>query len=74
MLVFAEYNSNCNDQIGDVAGYLVHKEYLPVLEMHFGDTGTLTDTKIGYHMLGKLECFGDSESPVNRCRHFAQYS
>lgn len=40
-------------------GYLVHKDYLPVMELHFGDTGTVTDTKVGQHKLGPLECFGD---------------
>ncbi|KAK7092596.1 neurexin-4-like isoform X2 [Littorina saxatilis] len=40
-------------------GYLVHKNYLPVLELHFGDTGVVTDNKLARHKLGKLECFGD---------------
>ncbi|KAK7477015.1 hypothetical protein BaRGS_00031695, partial [Batillaria attramentaria] len=40
-------------------GYLVHKDYLPVMELHFGDTGTVTDSKLGRHKLGPLECFGD---------------
>jgi hypothetical protein len=44
-----------------VAGYLVHKEYLPVLELHFGDTGTIADEKVGIHKLGKLECTGDGK-------------
>ncbi|ESO94302.1 hypothetical protein LOTGIDRAFT_118711, partial [Lottia gigantea] len=40
-------------------GYLVHKEYLPVIELHFGDTGTVTDNKLGAHLLKELECEGD---------------
>ncbi|XP_041371694.1 neurexin-4-like [Gigantopelta aegis] len=40
-------------------GYLVHKDFLPVLELHFGDTGTVTDTKVASHKLGILECTGD---------------
>ena len=39
----------------------MHKEYLPVMELHLGDTGTVTDTKIARHKLGKLECTGDGE-------------
>lgn len=42
------------------SGFLRHKEYLPVLELHFGDTGTVTDNKIGEHQLGKLKCEGDN--------------
>ena len=45
------------------SGYLVHKEYLPVLELHFGDTGTVTDTKMAQHKLDPLQCFGDGEYP-----------
>ncbi|XP_005094025.2 neurexin-4 [Aplysia californica] len=42
-------------------GYLVHKEYLPVLELHLGDTGTTTtDNKWAEHKIGELECFGDN--------------
>lgn len=39
----------------------MHKEYLPVMELRFGDTGTLTDTKVAKHKLDPLECRGDSE-------------
>jgi hypothetical protein len=50
-----------------VAGYLVHKEYLPVLELHFGDTGTIADEKVGIHKLGKLECTGDGKCCAFLC-------
>lgn len=43
-------------------GYLTHKEHLPVMELRFGDTGTLTDEKWGRHLLGPLRCVGDSKS------------
>lgn len=66
----------CNCDAGLAAqtsdkGYLEHKEYLPVLELHFGDTGTVTDKKIGYHLLNELLCEGDSKclrvgSSINR--------
>ncbi|XP_059162405.1 neurexin-4-like [Physella acuta] len=41
-------------------GYLQHKEYLPVLELRFGDTGSTTDDKWAEHEIGELECFGDN--------------
>lgn len=41
-------------------GLLMHKDYLPVLELHFGDTGTSVDNSVGYFELGNLECDGDS--------------
>ncbi|XP_050406137.1 neurexin-4 [Patella vulgata] len=40
-------------------GYLVHKDYLPVIELHFGDTGSVTDRKVAHHRVGELECTGD---------------
>ncbi|KAK3612149.1 hypothetical protein CHS0354_016528 [Potamilus streckersoni] len=46
---------NTNDQ-----GLLQHRDYLPVLEMYFGDTGTINDNKVGQHMLGELKCAGDN--------------
>ncbi|XP_029633411.1 neurexin-4 [Octopus sinensis] len=53
---------NCDSNLPDQtdSGYLEHKDYLPVLEMHFGDTGTVTDNKFGKHKLGKLMCKGDN--------------
>ncbi|GAB1600199.1 neurexin-4-like [Argonauta hians] len=42
------------------SGFLQHKDYLPVLELRFGDTGTVTDNKFGKHKLGKLVCEGDN--------------
>lgn len=57
-------SETCNCDAGQLLqtsdkGYLVHKDYLPVLELHMGDTGTVTDTKSGAHRVGKLECEGD---------------
>ncbi|PVD37242.1 hypothetical protein C0Q70_04237 [Pomacea canaliculata] len=52
-------DAGLNEQMSD-KGYLVHKEYLPVMELRFGDTGTLTDTKVAKHKLDPLECRGDN--------------
>ena len=42
-------------------GYLEHKEYLPVLEVHLGDTGSsTTDNKWSEFEVGELECRGDN--------------
>ncbi|KAJ8307535.1 hypothetical protein KUTeg_015619 [Tegillarca granosa] len=41
-------------------GQLVHKEYLPVYEVHFGDTGDVTDGRNGQYRVGKLICTGDN--------------
>ena len=38
------------------SGLLVQKEYLPVSELRFGDTGLAEEE--GYHTLGKLLCWG----------------
>lgn len=37
---------------GDIKG----KEYLPVKQLRFGDTGTLYDDKRGKYFLGSLKC------------------
>ena len=38
-------------------GYLFDKSSLPVLRVHFGDTGTLNASdKMGYYTLGELVC------------------
>lgn len=37
---------------GDIRG----KEYLPVKQLRFGDTGTLYDDKRGKYLLGSLKC------------------
>ena len=42
-------------------GYLKHKEHLPVMELRFGDTGTIGDHKKGFWSLGALRCSGDSK-------------
>ncbi|KAL5009720.1 hypothetical protein ScPMuIL_012025 [Solemya velum] len=41
-------------------GQLVHKDFLPVIELHFGDTGTVNDMKSGQYELGELKCQGDN--------------
>ena len=53
---------NC-DQNEDLwtgdSGYLADKSTLPVSELRFGDTGKLNEyNEIGYHTLGKLQCWG----------------
>lgn len=54
---------NCDSKLNETdEGQIQHKDYLPILELHFGDTGTAVDDKIGYHKVDKLECRGDSES------------
>ncbi|XP_067118994.1 neurexin-4 isoform X3 [Centruroides vittatus] len=40
-------------------GEIIQKEYLPVRQLRFGDTGLTTDNKKGRYMLGPLECSGD---------------
>ena len=51
--------------------YLRHKEHLPVMELRFGDTGTIQDTKSGEHRLGPLRCTGDSMSCHPALQNFA---
>ena len=55
----AEENCNCasNDEVWRFdEGYLRDSSSLPVLRMHFGDTGS--DKEEAYHILGKLVCYG----------------
>lgn len=53
---------NCDSKLNETdEGQIQHKDYLPILELHFGDTGTAVDDKIGYHKVDKLECRGDSK-------------
>ena len=51
---------NCDGAQGNKweedSGLLVQKEYLPVSELGFGDTGSASEE--GYHTLGKLLCWG----------------
>lgn len=53
---------NCDANIvnGFDGGNIVHKDYLPIMELYFGDTGTVNDNKIGKYKVGELECEGDS--------------
>ncbi|XP_032688940.1 neurexin-4 isoform X2 [Odontomachus brunneus] len=41
------------------SGYIMEKEYLPVKQLRFGDTGTPVDEKEGRYRLGPLICEGD---------------
>ncbi|XP_070535505.1 contactin-associated protein-like 2 isoform X2 [Ptychodera flava] len=51
-------NCDRDDNIEAVdSGDLIDKEYLPVVQLRFGDT--LGANSIGYHELGKLKCKGD---------------
>lgn len=40
--------------------YLDYKSDLPVLQVRFGDTGTMTDNKKAQYQVGPLECYGDN--------------
>lgn len=42
-------------------GDITEKEYLPVKQLHFGDTGTPLDEKEGRYSLGPLICEGDGK-------------
>jgi len=42
-------------------GDITEKEYLPVKQLRFGDTGTPLDEKEGRYTLGPLVCEGDGE-------------
>ncbi|XP_053372962.1 neurexin-4-like [Mercenaria mercenaria] len=56
--------TTCNCDSGEKqtedGGLLTRKEFLPVLELHFGDTGTFSDDKIGQFRLGELRCVGEN--------------
>ena len=58
--VDSAYTCNCDGAQGDKweedSGFLVQKEYLPVSELRFGDTGS--ENEEGNHTLGKLLCWG----------------
>ncbi|XP_064644863.1 neurexin-4-like isoform X1 [Lineus longissimus] len=53
-------DANDENQWKSDDGLLQDKGYLPVMELRFGDTGTLLDRKQAKHKLGALECFGDA--------------
>ena len=57
----ASFTQDVGADVQSDQGYLEHKEYLPVLELHLGDTGTTTDSKWAEHDIGELECYGDSK-------------
>ena len=56
------YGCNCDKNDGnwpEDSGLLTNKSKLPVIQMRFGDTGVfVTHYELGYHTLGKLECYG----------------
>ena len=53
-------NCDKNDYVlRNDTGYLTDKNALPVMELHFGDTGRADGrNEYGYHTLGKLLCWG----------------
>lgn len=57
----ATYGCNCDKNgkswLAD-KGFLTEKSQLPVLQLRFGDTGHKSEK--GYHILGKLKCFGQA--------------
>ena len=67
----ADSSQTCNCDKNDAvwredSGLLTDKDYLPVKELRFGDTGVngpnnVADEK-GYHTLGKLKCYGIANS------------
>ncbi|CAK9811653.1 Nrx-IV [Anthophora plagiata] len=58
---------NCDSDLAGIlqdSGDITEKEYLPVKQLRFGDTGTPVDKKEGRYTLGPLICEGDgSELP-----------
>ncbi|KZC15059.1 Neurexin-4 [Dufourea novaeangliae] len=58
---------NCDSDLDGAledSGDITEKEYLPVKQLRFGDTGTPVDEKEGRYTLGPLVCEGDgSELP-----------
>lgn len=46
-------------------GDITEKQYLPVRQLRFGDTGTALDEKEGRYTLGPLICEGDGELTRN---------
>ena len=55
---------NCDSGYGEWledAGNITQMEHLPVRALHFGDTGTPMDSKMGRFQLGPLVCSGDTE-------------
>lgn len=57
----ATYGCNCDKNVKSWLadkGFLTEKSQLPVLQLRFGDTGHKSEK--GYHILGKLKCFGQA--------------
>ncbi|XP_026674787.1 neurexin-4 isoform X1 [Ceratina calcarata] len=53
---------NCDSDLDgplEDSGDITEKEYLPVKQLRFGDTGTPVDDKMGHYTLGPLICEGD---------------
>ncbi|VVC93590.1 unnamed protein product [Leptidea sinapis] len=55
----AEYTSQRTDEFQVDGGDIVEKEFLPVKQVRFGDTGSHLDEKEGRYTLGPLLCEGD---------------
>lgn len=45
-------------------GEITEKEFLPVKQLRFGDTGSHLDEKEGRYTLGPLLCEGDGKIPI----------
>ena len=60
----AKHNAKCNCDSNDAtwredSGFLTDKSTLPVAQLRFGDTGSVsTVDERGYHTLGKFKCYG----------------
>lgn len=55
---------NCDSDLDgflEDSGDITEKEYLPVKQLRFGDTGTPVDEKEGRYTLGPLICEGDGK-------------
>ncbi|GBP09577.1 Neurexin-4 [Eumeta japonica] len=55
----AEYNPLKPDEYQSDGGEIMEKEFLPVKQVRFGDTGSHLDEKEGRYTLGPLLCEGD---------------
>ncbi|CAG9559489.1 unnamed protein product [Danaus chrysippus] len=55
----AEHSPMPHDEFQTDGGDITEKEFLPVKQLRFGDTGSHLDEKIGRYSLGPLLCEGD---------------
>ncbi|KAL9979529.1 hypothetical protein ACROYT_G017205 [Oculina patagonica] len=64
---YTRYGCNCdkNDAVWrEDSGLLTNKSHLPVMQLRFGDVGTINNKidEQGYHTLGKLKCYGKTSN------------